>query len=88
MRTEKMEWTKTFIPFVWEQVWHAYLSTAPDVNFMTGLNYKVSFRKPCDHDWVKTEIHGDQRLSYDARYLAVCSKCRRRRKYLSTEFDA
>lgn len=82
MRIVKTEWRKTFVPFLWEQSWAAMFDTAPEVAFIGGENYRLSIGKPCDHDWQVRELHGDQRLSFDARYIEVCSVCGRFKKHV------
>lgn len=81
MRIVKADWQKTFMPFVWRQPWAGMFDTAPEVAFINGDNYRLSIRKPCDHDFEVLELHGDQRLDFNARYIDVCSKCRRMRKH-------
>lgn len=82
MKIIRQDWRETSIPFVWSRGWSAMMDTAPTVEFISGRNWAVSLWKPCDHEWVKTELHGDQRLSFDARYVSVCANCKRVRRLL------
>lgn len=84
MKIEKSEWRKSWVPFLWRQNWAAFYDTAPEVAFISGENTRLSIGKPCDHDWKVVELHGDQRLVCDARYIDVCSTCKRSRKSLLT----
>lgn len=71
----------------WRRVWWfpcmerrwvgLFLDTAPNVPVdINSFWYEWRFIKSHHHEWVKTEIYGDQRLHWDSRYLDVC-KCGR-----------
>lgn len=81
MRVNEEEWQKTWLPFLWKRFVYVWAGEDRDGRggyvFDAWLEYRVSIRKPCNHEWAERELFGDERLQWDDRYLRVCDHCRK-----------